>query len=101
LPTVPAGVTLTADENRIVKQASAIFSIAETDAERASVVAMVQRTIDRAVQRSPAPVTPVGAPTAVAAALPAAQPAAGVSSTATTGDQLGTQAPETQQAEAQ
>jgi hypothetical protein len=101
LPTVPAGVTLTADENRVVKQASAIFGIAETDAERASVAAMVQRTIDRAVQRSPAPVTPVGAPTAVAAALPAAQPAAGVSSTATTGDQLGTQAPETQQAEAQ
>jgi hypothetical protein len=101
LPTVPAGVTLTADENRVVKQASAIFGIAETDAERASISAVVQRTIDRAVQRSPAPVTPVGAPTAVAAALPSAQPAEGVSSTATTGDQLGTQAPETQQAEAQ
>jgi hypothetical protein len=101
LPTVPDGVTLTADENRLVKQANAIFGIAETDAERASVAAMVQRTIDRATQRSGTPVTPLGAPTAVAAALPAAQPAAGVSSTATTGAPSGTQAPQTQQAEAQ
>jgi len=101
LPTVPAGVTLTADENRIVKQANAIFGIAETDAERASVVAMVQRTIDRAVQRSPAPVTPVGAADAVAAASPAAQPAAGVSSTVTTGAASGTQASQTKQAKTQ
>lgn len=101
LPTVPAGVTLTADENRIVKQANAIFGIAETDAERASVVAMVQRTIDRAVQRSPAPVTPVGASSAVAAASPAAQPAAGVSSTVTTGAASGTQASQTKQAKTQ
>jgi hypothetical protein len=101
LPTVPAGVTLTADENRIVKQANAIFGIAETDAERASVVAMVQRTIDRAVQRSPAPVTPVGAADAVAAASPAAPVAAGVSSTVTTGEPSGTQASQAKQAETQ
>jgi hypothetical protein len=101
LPTVPAGVTLTADENRIVKQANAIFGIAETDAERASISAVVQRTIDRAAQRSGTPVTPVGAPTAVAAALPAAQPAAGVSSTATTGEPSGTQAPQAVKAETQ
>jgi hypothetical protein len=101
LPTVPDGVTLTADENRLVKQANAIFGIAETDAERASVAAMVQRTIDRATQRSGTPVTPLGAPTAVAAALPAAQPAAGVSSTATTGAPSGTQASQTVEAKTQ
>ena len=101
LPTVPAGVTLTADENRIVKQANAIFGIAETDAERASVAAMVQRTIDRAVQRSPAPVTPVGASNAVAAASPAVQATAGVSSTPTTGEPSGTQAPQAVKAETQ
>jgi hypothetical protein len=102
LPTVPAGVTLTADENRLVKQANAIFGLAETDAERASVAAMVQRTIERAAQRSGTPVTPVGAPTAVAAALPAAQPAAGVSSTpVTTGAPSGTQAPKTVEAKTQ
>ena len=101
LPTVPAGVTLTADENRIVKQANAIFGIAETDAERASVAAMVQRTIDRAVQRSPAPVTPVGASNAVAAASPAVPATAGVSSTPTTGEPSGTQAPQAVKAETQ
>lgn len=101
LPTVPAGVTLNADENRLVKQANALFGIAETDAERTSVAAMVQRTIDRAVQRSGTPVTPVGASNAVAAALPAAQPAAGVSSTPTTGAPSGTQAPQTVKAKTQ
>jgi hypothetical protein len=101
LPTVPAGVTLTAAENRVVKQANAIFGVAETDAERASISAVVQRTIDRAVQRSPAPVTPVGASSAVAAVLPAAQPAAGVSSTATTGAASGTQASQTKQTKTQ
>jgi len=35
LPSVPQGVTLTADENRLIKQANAVFGIAETDAERA------------------------------------------------------------------
>lgn len=48
------------------------------------------------------PVTPVGAPVATAAALPAAQPAAGVSSTpVTTGEQSGTQAPQTVETKAQ
>jgi hypothetical protein len=47
------------------------------------------------------PVTPVGAPVATAAALPAAQPAAGVSSTATTGESSGTQAPQAVEAKTQ
>ena len=105
-PSIPVGVDLTPEENRAVKQAKAVFDIAETDADRRNVATIMQRIIDRAAQRSGAPVaepvTPVGAPTAVAAALPAAQPAAGVSSTpVTTGVPSGTQAPQTVKAETQ
>jgi len=95
-PSIPVGVDLTPEENRAVKQAKAVFDIAETDADRRNVAAIMQRIIDRAAQRSGVPVaepvTPVGAPTEVVAALPAAPAAAGVSSTATTGEPSGTQA---------
>lgn len=99
-PSIPIGVDLTPEENRAVRQAKAVFDIAETDSDRRNVAAIIQRIVDRASQRSgiPAaqPVTPVGASNAVAAALPAAPVAAGVSSTpATTGAPLGTQAPKT------
>jgi len=99
-PSIPIGVDLTPEENRAVRQAKAVFDIAETDSDRRNVAAIIQRIVDRASQRSgiPAaqPVTPVGASNAVAAALPAATGAAGVSSTpATTGAPLGTQAPKT------
>lgn len=100
LPTVPAGVTLTADENRLVKQARAVFDIAETDAERASVSAMVQRTIDRAAKRTTNPVSPPGATTAVAASSPAAPVAAGSFPTNVPTED-GTQTTETIQAKAQ
>jgi hypothetical protein len=105
-PSIPIGVDLTPDENRAVRQAKAVFDIAETDADRRNVAAIIQRIVDRASQRSgtPAaqPVTPVGASNAVAAALPAAPVAAGVSSTpVTTGAPLGTQAPKTKQAKTQ
>ena len=105
VPSIPVGVDLTPEENRAVKQAKAVFDIAETDADRRNVATIMQRIIDRAAQRSGAPaaepVTPVGASKAVAAALPAAQPAAGVSSTATTGAPSGTQASQAKQTEAQ
>lgn len=100
-PEVPAGVELTAEESRAVKQAKAVFDIAETDADRRNVSAIMQRIIDRAAQRSGTTVTPPGAPTAVAAVLPAATGAAGVSSTVTTGAPSGTQAPQAKQAKAQ
>lgn len=104
-PVVPAGVELTAEESRAVKQAKAVFDIAETDADRRNVSVIMQRIIDRATQRSGAPaaqpVTPLGAPTAVAAVSPAAPVAAGVSSTVTTGAPSGTQAPQAVETEAQ
>ena len=105
-PSIPIGVDLTPDENRAVRQAKAVFDAAETDVDRRNVVAIMQRIIDRASQRSgvPAaqPVTPVGETTAVAAALPAVPVAAGVSSTpATTGAPLGTQAPKAIKAKTQ
>lgn len=99
-PSIPIGVDLTPEENRAVRQAKAVFDIAETDSDRRNVAAIIQRIVDRASQRSgitaAQPVTPVGASNAVAAALPAAPVAAGVSSTpTTTGAPLGTQAPKT------
>ena len=104
-PSIPVGVDLTPEENRAVKQAKAVFDIAETDADRRNVAAIMQRIIDRAAQRSGAPaaepVTPVGASNAVAAASPAAPVAAGVSSTITTGEPSGTQASQAKQAETQ
>ena len=105
-PSIPIGVDLTSDENRAVRQAKAVFDAAETDVDRRNVVAIMQRIIDRASQRSGAPaaqpVTPVGETTAVAAALPAVPVAAGVSSTpATTGAPLGTQAPKAIKAKTQ
>lgn len=105
-PSIPIGVDLTPDENRAVRQAKAVFDAAETDVDRRNVVAIMQRIIDRASQRSGAPaaqpVTPVGETTAVAAALPAVPVAAGVSSTpATTGAPLGTQAPKAIKAKTQ
>lgn len=104
-PSIPVGVDLTPEENRAVKQAKAVFDIAETDADRRNVAAIMQRIIDRAAQRGGAPaaepVTPVGASNAVAAASPAAPVAAGVSSTVTTGEPSGTQASQAKQAEAQ
>jgi hypothetical protein len=104
-PSIPIGVDLTPEENRAVRQAKAVFDIAETDADRRNVSAIIQRIVDRASQRSgtPAtqPVTPVGEARAVAAALPAAPVAAGVSSTVTTGAPSGTQAPKAVEAKAQ
>ncbi len=104
-PSIPVGVDLTPEENRAVKQAKAVFDIAETDADRRNVAAIMQRIIDRAAQRGGAPaaepVTPVGASNAVAAASPAAPVAAGVSSTITTGEPSGTQASQAKQAETQ
>lgn len=98
LPTVPQGVSLTADENRLIKQANAVFGIAETDAERASVAAMVQRTIDRAVKRNPAAVqtSPLGG-ASTTAPLPPAPAAGGVSSTPAT-TQNGAQTTQAKQA---
>lgn len=98
LPSVPQGVTLTADENRLIKQANAVFGIAETDAERASVAAMVQRTIDRAVKRNPAAVqtSPLGG-ASTTAPLPPAPAAGGVSSTPATTTQNGAQTTQAKQ----
>ncbi len=97
-PTVPQGVTLTADENRLIKQANAVFGIAETDAERTSIAAMMQRTIDRAVKRNPAAVktSPLGG-ASTTAPLPSAPAAGGVSSTPATTTQDGAQTTQAKQ----